>query len=217
MSRNPAVSWPILGLVVALALLAQEAFLAAFGTAPSLAVTSYRIAVMAIGVTSLALLILPQRRPAYLLGFLVCAGLMGWALWLQYGLGLDPCPLCSVQRVAVIAIGVVFLVAAVHNPGRTGAAVYAVLVLLFGGFGIAVAARHVWIQSLPKDSVPACGMGLDYMLETMKFTDVVTKVLGGSGECAEEGWKFMQLAIPSWTLVFFVAFVVAAFALVRRD
>jgi disulfide bond formation protein DsbB len=217
MRHYPAVSWPWFGLVIALALLAQEALLRMLGDAPSLAMTSYRILVMTVGVTSLTLLILPRRRLGYALGFLVCAGLMAWALYLQYGLGLEPCPLCSVQRLAVIALGVVFLVAAIHDPGRTGAAVYAGLAILIGSFGAAVAARHVWIQSLPMGSVPACGMGLDYMLETLPFTDVVAKVLAGSGECADEAWKFMQLAIPSWTLVFFIAMMIAAVALVQRD
>jgi disulfide bond formation protein DsbB len=217
MKHYPAVSWPWFGLVIALALLAQEALLKLLGDAPSLAQTSYRILVMTIGVTSLALLILPQRRLAYLLGFLVCAGLMAWALYLQYGLGLDPCPLCAVQRVAVIAMGVVFLIAAIHNPGSFGAAVYAGIAAIIGIFGTLVAARHVWIQSLPKGSVPSCGMGLDYMLETLPFTDVISKVLAGSGECAEEAWKFMSLAIPSWTFVFFVAMIVASIALIRRD
>jgi disulfide bond formation protein DsbB len=217
MRHYPAVSWPWFGLVIALALLAQEALLKMLGDAPSLAQTSYRILVMTIAVTSLALLLLPRRRIAYVLGFLVCAGLMAWALYLQYGLGLDPCPLCAVQRIAVIAIGVVFLVAAIHNPGRLGAAIYTGLVVLLGLFGVAVAARHVWIQSLPQGEVPACGMGLDYMLETMPFTDVVSKVLAGSGECAAEGWKFLQLAIPSWTLVFFVVMIVASIAMFQRD
>jgi disulfide bond formation protein DsbB len=217
MRHEPAVSWPWFGFVLALALLAQEALLRMFGDAPSLAQTSWRLLVMTVGVTSLALLILPPRRLAYALGFLVCAGLMAWALYLQHGLGLDPCPLCIVQRIAVIAMGIVFLVAAIHNPGRTGAAVYAAIALVIGAFGVAVAARHVWIQSLPKGSVPACGMGLDYMLETLPLTDVISRVFAGSGECAEEGWKFMQLAIPSWTLVFFVAMSVAAVALARRD
>jgi len=217
MKYTPAVSWPWFGLVIALALLAQEALFKMLGDAPSLAQTAYRILVMTIGATSLALLILPPRRIAYLLGFLVCAGLMAWALYLQYGLGLEPCPLCSVQRVAVIAIGIVFLIAAIQNPAPMGAAVYAGLVVVIGGFGLAVAARHVWIQSLPKGSVPACGMGLDYMLETLPFTDVISKVLAGSGECAEEAWKFMQLAIPSWTFVFFVAMIVASIALIRRE
>ena len=217
MTRYAAIPWPWVGLVLALALLGQEALYAWINTGHPLALTSYRMLVMTIGATSLALLLLPARRPAYFLGFLVCAGLMGWALWLQYGLGLDPCPLCALQRVAVIAIGVVFLIAGLHNPGRGGAIVYATLTLLIGGFGIAIAARHVWIQSLPKGEVPACGMGLNYMLETMPLTDVLTKVFKGSGECAETAWIFLGLAIPSWTFVFFVAMIVAAFALARRN
>src|SRR5262249_4185802 len=124
MMRYSAVPWPWVGLVLAFALLGQEALLAWLGTNPSLAQTSYRMLVWTIGAASLALILLPPRRLAYALGFLICAGLIGWALWLQYGEGLDPCPLCIFQRVAVIATGVVFLVAAVHNPGRVGAAVY---------------------------------------------------------------------------------------------
>src|SRR6185369_16387043 len=114
-------------------------------------------------------------------------------------------------------VGIVFLIAAVHNPGRIGAIVYAILTLAIAGFGALTAARHVWIQSLPKGEVPACGMGLNYMLETLPFTDVLNRVFQGSGECAEVAWTFLGLAIPGWTLVFFVALIAAAFALVRRD
>jgi disulfide bond formation protein DsbB len=217
MMRYAEVPWPWAGLTIALVLLAQEALVKLVGDSPSLALTSWRILVTTIGVTSFALIILPPRRPAYLLGFAVCAALMGWALWLQYGLGLDPCPLCSLQRMAVIAIGVVFLVAGIHNPGRLGAGIYAGLTVIIGLFGAVTAMRHVWIQSLPKDEVPACGMGLNYMLETMPLADVLGKVFKGSGECAESGWLFLGLAIPSWTLVFFIAMMVAAIVLIRRD
>ena len=217
MMRYAEVPWPWAGLTIALVLLAQEALLRLVGDSPSLALTSWRILVMTIGVTSFALIILPPRRPAYLLGFAVCAALMGWALWLQYGLNLDPCPLCSLQRIAVIAIGIVFLVAAIHNPGRLGAGIYAGLTVIIGLFGAVTAMRHVWIQSLPKDEVPACGMGLNYMLETMPLADVLEKVFKGSGECAEAGWSLLGLAIPAWTLVFFIAMMVAAIVLVRRD
>ena len=217
MMRYAVVPWPWAGLTIALVLLAQEALLKLIGDSPSLALTSWRILVMAIGVTSLALILLPPRRPAYLLGALTCAALMAWALWLQYGLGLDPCPLCSLQRLAVIAIGVVFLIAGIHNPGRLGAGIYAGLAVAAGLFGAAAAVRHVWIQSLPKDEVPACGMGLNYMLETMPLADVLTKVFAGSGECAEAGWTFLGLAIPAWTLIFFIAMMVAALVLIRRD
>jgi len=217
MNRYASLPWPLAGLTVAVALIAQEALLTALGTNPSLAQTVYRMLVWTIGTTSLALLLLPLRRPAYLLGFLVCAALMGWALYLQYGLDLDPCPLCVFQRIAVIAMGIVFLVAAVHNPRRGGAAVYALLTLIVAGTGAALAAWHVWIQAQPKGSVAACGMGLNYMLETLPLTEVIGRVLKGSGECAEQGWLFMGLAIPSWTFVFFIAMIASAFALIKRD
>jgi disulfide bond formation protein DsbB len=217
MMQYRAIPWPWVGLGMALALVGQEFLLTWLGTNPSLVQTSYRMLIMTLGATSLALILLPPRRPAYLLGFLICAALMGWALWLQYGLGLEPCPLCMFQRVAVIVTGVIFLIAALHNPGRTGAAVYAGLTFIIAGIGAGLAAWQVWIQAQPKGSVATCGMGLNYMMETMPFTEVILRVLKGSGECAEQGWLFMGLAIPSWTFVFFVAMIAAAFALVRRD
>lgn len=219
MTRFATVPWPWVGFLIALALVAQEALLRWFaGTgAPALDEAMYRVGVMCVGVACLALLLLPPRRPAYLLGFLVCAALIAWALWLQYGEGLEPCPLCMFQRVAVIAVGIVFLVAAIQNPYRPGAALYAFLTLIIAGAGAAFAGRQIWLQSLPKDQVPACGMGLNYMMDTMPFMDVIGKVLQGSGECAEKAWVFLGLSIAGWTFVFFVAMIVAAIALVRRD
>jgi disulfide bond formation protein DsbB len=213
--RYPSLTWPWVGLLLCLALLGQEYLLQATG--PNAPLNAYRITLMAVGVTSLALILLPPRRIGYLLGFLVCVGLMGYALYLQYVMDLEPCPLCVLQRICVMAMGVVFLVAAFHNPGRVGAGVYALLQLLIGGAGAAIAARQVWLQSLPKDQLPACGMGLNYMLETLPFTDALRQVLEGSGECAEKGWEFLHLSIAGWTLVFFVAMIAASFALTRRD
>jgi disulfide bond formation protein DsbB len=217
MTRYVSLPWPWLGFLLAIALVAQEALLRWFGTAPAIDQAAYRVAVMALGVSCLALILLPPRRIGYILGFLVCAALIGWALWLQYREGLEPCPLCMFQRVAVIAVGIVFLLAAIQNPFRPGAALYALLTLLIAGTGAAIAARQIWLQALPKDQVPACGMGLNYMLDTLPFMDVIVKVLQGSGECAEKGWVFLGLSIAGWTFVFFVAMIVAAIALIRRD
>jgi len=213
--RYPSLTWPWVGLLLCLALLGQEYLLLATG--PNASLTAYRVTLMVVGVTSLALILLPPRRIGYVLGFLVCVGLMGFALYLQYVLNLDPCPLCVLQRLCVIAMGLIFLLATFHNPGRTGATVYALLQLLVGGAGAALAARQVWLQSLPKDQVPSCGMSLNYMLETLPFTDVLNKVFQGSGECAEKSWELLHLSIAGWTLVFFVAMITATFALVRRD
>ena len=216
MNRYAAVPWPWIGLLLCVALLGQEALLA-HAHGPSLVESGYRVLVIAIGVVSISLLVLPPRRIAYLLAFLVCVGLMAWALWLQYHEGLDPCPLCIFQRVAVIAAGIVFLLAFIHNPGRTGAWIYAVLIVAAAGTGAAFASRQVWLQSLPKDQVPACGMGLSYMLESFPLLDVVKKVFAGSGECAEKAWEFLGLSIAGRTLVFFVAMIGGAIALARRE
>lgn len=215
--RYPAVPLPWAALALVFALLGQEWLLRTLGADPSFAETAYRTGLAALGATAFALIILPRRRWAYLLGCLVCAGLMAWALWLQYGLGLEPCPLCAFQRVAVIAIGLVFLVAAIHNPGAIGAIAYAGLAFVVGAIGAGLAAWHVWIQAQPKGAVASCGMGLNYMLETLPLSEVIGKVLKGSGECAEQGWLFLGLAIPSWTFVFFVAMVAAAIALARDE
>jgi protein dithiol:quinone oxidoreductase len=217
MNRYATVQWPWIGLLVLLALLAQELVLKMAPAPTDISLTAWRVATMTLGVASLALLIMPRRRLSYLLGAMVCAGLMGYALFVQYGLKLEPCPLCVFQRVAVIGAGVVFLIAGVHNPGRAGATVYALLILLVAGAGAAVAGRHVWLQGLPPDKVPACGPGLSYMLETLPFSDVLSTVFKGSGECATIDWRFLELSMPGWTLVFFLSMIVAAFALVRRD
>jgi disulfide bond formation protein DsbB len=155
------------------------------------------------------------RRLAYFGGALFCAALIGFALHLQYQLGEDPCPLCIFQRVAIIASGLIFLLAALHGPGDRGARIYAGLLLLSNGIGGAIAARHVWIQHLPKDQVPECGPGLSYMLDTFPVLAVVRKVLSGSGECAVVGWTFLGLSIPEWTLLCFLAMALAAFLLAR--
>ena len=104
-----------------------------------------------------------------------------------------------------------------RSPGRLGASIYAGLTIILGLFGAVTAMRHVWIQSLPKGEVPECGMGLNYMIETMPLADVLKKVFTGSGECAEAGWIFLGLSIPAWTLVFFIAMMAAAIVLIRRD
>ncbi len=157
-----------------------------------------------------------SNRWLYLVGALFPGGLIGFALYLQYVKYQDPCPLCMVQRVIFIAIAVVFLVAMAHGPKRTGERVYAALISLLSLSGIAVAGRHIWIQNLPKDEVPACGPGLDYMLETMPFSNVVKQLIHGSGECAEKGWTFLTLGIPEWSLLCYVGLGVWAILIAVR-
>lgn len=146
-----------------------------------------------------------SNRWLYLAGALFASGLMGFGLFLQYIKHQDPCPLCMVQRVIFIAILIVFTVAALHGPKRAGERVYALLIGLLSLIGIGVASRHIWIQNLPKDQVPACGPGLDYMLDTFPLADVLKQLMHGSGECAAKGWTFLTLGIPEWSLLCYLA------------
>jgi disulfide bond formation protein DsbB len=151
-------------------------------------------------------------RIGYAIGFLICAGLLAFALYLQYVEHQEPCPLCILQRVAFIAMMAVFAVAALHGPARRGAVVYSSILLIFALAGAAVAGRQVWLQMLPADKVPACGPGLEYMLERFPLTQALQKIFAGSGECAEAGWRFLGLTIAGWSLVCFI--VLGAFAVV---
>lgn len=159
-------------------------------------------------------------RPLAFLGFLACAGAMGFALYLQYFQGYEPCPMCIFQRVAMIATGLVFLVSALHAPRGGGArAFYALLGLVAAGGGAAIAGRHVWLQNLPPDQVPACGPTLDYLMDMMPLKEVVATVLSGDGNCAVIDAQWLGISLPAWTLIAFIALAlyVLAVPILSRD
>lgn len=159
---------------------------------------------------------LPGYRLVNVLGLLACFVAMGFALYLQHVVGLEPCPLCIMQRVAVFAAMGVLVLAILHNPRRTGQRVYALLGLVAAFAGLGVAGRHVWLQHMPADQVPACGPGLDYMMDVFPLQDVVSMVLRGSGECAVVDWTFLGFSLAELTLVVFAGLVVLfAFQLLR--
>jgi protein dithiol:quinone oxidoreductase len=140
-------------------------------------------------------------RRGNLLGFLACVCLLAYAYYAQFFLHLEPCPLCIFQRVGVFVLGVVFLIAAAHDPMPPGRRLYALLLILAALATIGVALRHLYIQSLPPDSVPACGASLDFMLKVFSLSEVLVKVLTGSGECAKVTWTFLGLAMPAWVMI----------------
>jgi len=140
-------------------------------------------------------------RAANFVGALACAGLLAYAYYAQYVMHLEPCPLCIFQRVGIFAVGVLFVIAAAHDPAAWGRRVYAVLLGAASLATIGVAVRQLYIQSLPAGSVAACGASLEFMLKVFPLTDVLVKVLTGSGECAKVDWRFLGLAMPAWVLI----------------
>ena len=145
------------------------------------------------------------RRLGNVTGVLICAGLLGFAVYAQFDLHLDPCPLCIFQRIGIAALGLVFLAAAVHHPRRWGMRVYALLIVLVALATAGVAVRQIYLQHLPPGSVPSCGAPLSVMLQYMPVTSVIRKVLEGSGECSIVNWRFLGLAMSEWVLLWAVA------------
>jgi protein dithiol:quinone oxidoreductase len=146
-----------------------------------------------------------HRRLVSLAAGLFCLGLVGYALYLQTVQGLEPCPLCIFQRVGMFVLGLALLLAALP-PARMRWALYLVAVIV-GVVAVAsagVSVRHVYIQSLPPGTVPACGATLDYLREIFPLVEVVRKVLTGSGECQKIDWTFLGLAMPAWALIWTV-------------
>jgi disulfide bond formation protein DsbB len=150
-----------------------------------------------------------SRRWINFAGFGVCASLLAFAYYLQFYEYLDPCPLCIFQRVAVVALGVSFLLAGLFVVGRRTAHVFALLIAVTAGSGAAIAGRHVWLQHLPPDQVPECGPGLEFMLRTLPLNETLSKVFNASGECAVISWQFLGLSMPAWVAIWFVGLGIA--------
>ena len=157
-------------------------------------------------------MLLKNRRLNNFLGFGACVALLAYALYAQFELGLDPCPLCIFQRIGIAALGLVFLIAALHNPRRWGVTVYTVLIAAAALTTIGVSARHLYVQHLPPGTLPSCGAPLSVLMKFMSPGALIEKVLSGSGECSEVTWRFLGLAMPAWVLI--CALVLGAFGVI---
>ena len=149
-------------------------------------------------------------------GFAACACLIGFALYLQYFSNLEPCPLCMLQRVAFIVLGLVFLVGALHGPGMIGARVYASLAILTAATGIGLAARHTWLQYNPPQFA-SCAGDLYSQLERLPLGRVIANAIRATGDCAKVDWTLMGLSIAEWSLVWFTLFALGSVALLRHQ
>ncbi len=145
-------------------------------------------------------------RSSRFLLFFICHEFIIIALYFQYVDHLEPCPLCIFQRLVFAAMAVLFLVAALHNPKANGRKYYNVITLLVDLAGVWIAATHVWLQHLPKDQVPTCGPGFNYLLDNLPFWEFIDHVLRGSGECAEVNWRLMGFTMPELTLFIYILF-----------
>lgn len=140
----------------------------------------------------------------FLLGFLGCMSLLAMGAYFQFVDGLEPCPLCISQRIAILLTGLCFLIASLHNPQARGIKIYAILGALIALSGGAISTRHVWLQHLPPDQVPECGPGLAYVFQNFPLSATIKLMLSGTGDCAEVNWTLLGFSMPAWTLLAFL-------------
>lgn len=162
--------------------------------------------------------IIPERALSigYLLGFALCISLLGSAYYFEYELFLEPCPLCIVQRIATLGIGVGCLFAFFARNTHWLLRIVLIFTLASSLFGTWVAHHHVSIQNMPASEVPECGPGLEYMIETLPTHELITTVLRGSGSCADVSWVFLSFTMPEWTRITFIGFtLIVLLAMVR--
>lgn len=145
---------------------------------------------------------------------LACVAMLAFGLYLQHVVGLEPCPMCIVQRYALVAVAVVSGItafAAKRGLLMTGS----VVTLLIAGFGAFVAARQSWLQWYPPEQA-SCGRDFYGMIETFPLQRVIPMIFKGSGDCTKIDWAFLGLSIANWSFLCFVAIAAISAVLLQR-
>jgi disulfide bond formation protein DsbB len=150
----------------------------------------------------------PNIRRTYFGLFAFSLFLLAASFILQYGFHLQPCPLCIIARMVVIALAILFGIMLIHRPQKCGIQIYSVLGFILSFIGILITGRHMWIIHLPPSDMPSCSPGFNYLIETFPLKEVLMIILKSSGECAENNHVFMGLLLPEWTLLAFVALAI---------
>jgi disulfide bond formation protein DsbB len=159
-----------------------------------------------------------QARTWFLSGFLACIGMELAAIYFQFVVKLEPCPLCITQRLIVFSLALVFLAGALHNPGPGGVRLYAGLAALVSLAGALVAAYHFSLQLLPHQELASCGPGAAYILEHFQLADAVRLFLTGTGDCTVVVWTFLGLSMPFWVGLSFIGiFALSVWQFVLSD
>jgi disulfide bond formation protein DsbB len=149
-------------------------------------------------------------RVQCLAGFIICAALYSYALYVQFALDIEPCPMCIFQRIVFIIMGIVFLVGAIQNPRDNGRKIYGWILLLMAFIGAGIAARHIWVQHQPPDPFAGCAPGWNYMISNFPLGKTLRMAFTGSADCAQITWTFLGLSMPVWTLLCYVLLGAAA-------
>jgi len=158
-----------------------------------------------------------DRAPRRVLA-LICAaavGMLAFGMYLQHVVGLEPCPMCIVQRYALVLVAIAAGMTAMLKS-RTGHLAGSALIVLFSGFGAFVAARQSWLQWNPPE-IASCGRDFYGMIETFPLRRAIPMIFKGSGDCTKIDWTFMGGSIANWSFLWFCFFAIVALVLIARQ
>ena len=156
----------------------------------------------------------------YTLVFLICLALLGFGLYLQHWVGLDPCPWCVVQRLGFILVGLIALAGALHRPGPIGTVAYSTFGFAAAAAGTAAAVYHVYLQADPERAAKCVGSPVERILDQLDVGSMIPPLLQYSGPCTLKPWSLLGLSIPDWSLAWFVLLAAAFIAIplvAKRD
>jgi len=155
-------------------------------------------------------------RLFFLLLFLICAGLLGYAQYLQHVQGLLPCPLCVAQRVAYWLVGLTAVIAYWHYPTTMRIRIYGFFVTVFALLGGVIAARHSWLIRYPESF--ECGISPEEsFLNSLPIATWWPGMFEANGDCATIEWKLLNLTIPDWSLLAFIAMTATGIYLILNN
>jgi protein dithiol:quinone oxidoreductase len=147
---------------------------------------------------------LPVTRWTDLLTFLVCISFLAVAAYLQYKVGLVPCPLCIIQRFLITLLGLLFLMGALFNFSGLTRCFLHTLTFLLAALGAVVASRQLWLEHFPPDQLSSCQATLANYSNSTYFHHVIQLFFQGTSNCGSGDWRFLNLSMPMWTLLLFI-------------
>jgi protein dithiol:quinone oxidoreductase len=145
---------------------------------------------------------------------LACVAMLGFGLYLQHVVGLEPCPMCIVQRYALILVAVcAVFIWAINRKGIQTA--LGIMALIFAGGGAFVAARQSFLQWYPPE-VLSCGRDFYGMVETFPLKRAIPMIFKGGGDCTKVDWTFLSGSIANWSFIAFVGMALVLLVLLFR-
>jgi disulfide bond formation protein DsbB len=138
-------------------------------------------------------------------GLILTITLLALAYFLQIYKGINPCPLCLLQRLVMELLGIIFFLGAIISLKRKGQILWGLVGLLIGTSGVLLSSRQVWLQVSPPNGLGDCSASLSYIFNALSLPEAIKQIWQGGMECSQMGWEFLHLSLAAWSLISFSA------------